>query len=105
MYSKISYRKAKNPALMRRSRLRDVLQARHAAVGLERDEVVAEVRLDAEEAADLSVPLEVRELLGKRIVREPVAVVGEEGALALEVGLDGLEPLAQVGASTPCPRA
>src|SRR2546430_1584928 len=75
------------------ARLPDVLDARDLAAVAGHDEVIAEMRLDAEEARDPTVPLEMLKLCRQRQVGEPVAVVREELALPRDVGLHDLQAL------------
>ena len=74
----------------------DILDGRHQPISIARDQVVAQVRLDAHEAGHRVLPAELLELMGKRQVAEPVAVVREEFGFVADDALDGLQPLADV---------
>src|SRR5262245_17436627 len=71
----------------------------HAAdhVAVERNDVAALRRPHRQEAAHLVPPQEVLDVPVQRQVRQPVAVVRQEHRLSPEVGLDGLQPLPDVG--------
>ena len=68
----------------------------HVAVGVDVGEVIGERRADGEEAGDLAALLERLDHLVEIHVREPVAVVGEEDLLVLDVVAHRPQPLADV---------
>src|SRR5882672_530748 len=64
---------------------------------LQRNHVVAEVRPDAKETGGLALLMEVFQLLRERQIGKAVTIVGQELLFSVEVLLDCLQPLADVG--------
>src|SRR3954453_3459816 len=63
-------------------------------VGVRLEDVGGEARLDGEHARDLALALDALDARLERRVRDLVAVVGQEGLLALEMAADAPQPLA-----------
>ena len=69
-----------------------------AAVALlQRNQVIAEVRPDAEKAGDLALLVKVVKLLGKGHVGEAIAVVRQEFFFSFQILLDRFQALADIG--------